>query len=157
MCNTQDVAPPLCVSAVNTLLWVGADRPYRLQLLRWCDSTYWPVACWPLSSAANHFIFCSSSPLENRLETQANQNRESYFAKCQSTLKDNPLRDARKASPVLLCNEKGRHTVFHINFSSAPHFSSLGIDFKMRTPVAASLFSWPTKTFFFIAFHCSLT
>ena len=48
-------------------------------------------------------------------------------------------------------------TVFYINFSSAPHFSCLGIDFEMGTPVAASLFCWLTQILFPLGFIVHLS
>ncbi len=151
MCNTQDLAPLLCVSAVNTLFSVGADRPYRLQQVHWCDTTYWPIACWPLCSAVNHVIFAHHLWGKPR----ANQSRENFLQSAKYF--EGQFSQRCMKSKLLSCDGKGRRTVFHINFSSPPHFSCSAIDFKMRTPVAASLFSWPTKILFCIGFHCSLT
>lgn len=140
-------APLLCVSAVNTLLSVGADRPHHIQFT---NVTQRALAHWPLRCQS--FYFCSSSPPKICLEPLANQSGENRIYLQSDYFKGQSFQRCMKSKPTVCCDEKRRHAVFHITFSSAPHFSCSGIDFKMRTPVAASLFCWPTKILFSLGF-----
>ena len=103
-------------------------------------------------------LFLLIIPLLNLSGTpsQSEQGKWDLLAK-RLLQKDRSFQRCMKSKPMIFYDE----TVFHINFAPVPHFPCSGIDFKMRTPVAASLCSWPTKISFSLGFivhlHCDWT
>lgn len=119
--------PVVCVSAVNTLLSVRADRPYRLQQDHWCDTTCTFLLASLLSCQS--FYFCLSSPYKSAKNLKPIKAGQIGFTCKVITSKDSPFRDAWKAIQWS-STMKREHTVFHINFSSVRHFFLLGYWFQ---------------------------
>lgn len=64
------------VIAVNTLLWVWVDMPYRLQLVHWCDTAHTCLLASLLCCQSFLFLLIVS---EICPDPQANQSRENRF------------------------------------------------------------------------------
>lgn len=141
-------ASPWCVSCEHTPS-VRGDRPHRLQQLHWCDTCTCPLASL---LCCQSFHFYSSSPPKSVKDLEPIKAREMGFTCEEITSKDSPFRDAWKAKQW----SSTIKTVFPHPFLLHPPFSLRAIDFKMRTPVATSLFLLAHRNLFSIVFHCSL-
>lgn len=148
----MDCGRPCCVFQ----LWthsshsVRADRPRRLQLLH-CDVTQHALAYRPPSLLrCQSFYFRSSSPPKSAHNVKPIKAGKIRFACKVITSKDSPR--MKTQTNDFLGWKGATHCFPHPFLIIVIHFSCLGIDFKMRTPVAASLFCWPTKIFFSLDF-----